>query len=212
MLSMKLKELKGTYDAVFSLGNLCLGAMQLEKNKLRPYSGVLDWMSSPHLPDVSRLLRYRFTGFMDLDNLRIAGMSSPSMLLVMEEAYGIMSNHDFAADKNTLSDLTDYPTVKAKFDRRIQRFLDKAASAKKILYIRTEGEQDEVSELQAVLSKLVKHDFRLLHVVHSDDTAGLVELDWPLDKVCAVKLPNNEIWSGNDHLWKMIFDGIRLSV
>ncbi|EHL78862.1 DUF1796 family putative cysteine peptidase [Bacillus smithii] len=46
---MSLEDIKGTYDSVFSLGDLCLTSIQLKKNNLRPFSGVLDWMASPSL-------------------------------------------------------------------------------------------------------------------------------------------------------------------
>jgi hypothetical protein len=39
---MKLVDVKGTYNAIFSLGDLCLTAIQLEKNNLRPFSGMLE--------------------------------------------------------------------------------------------------------------------------------------------------------------------------
>jgi len=31
---MSLKDISGTYDAIFSLGDLCLAAVQLRKNNL----------------------------------------------------------------------------------------------------------------------------------------------------------------------------------
>jgi Putative papain-like cysteine peptidase (DUF1796) len=40
---MSLKDISGNYVAIFSLGGDCLEAIQLRKNNLRPFAGVLDW-------------------------------------------------------------------------------------------------------------------------------------------------------------------------
>ncbi|MBA2873400.1 DUF1796 family putative cysteine peptidase [Thermaerobacillus caldiproteolyticus] len=208
---MGLEVIKGTYDSVFSLGDLCLTAIQLKKNNLRPFSGVLDWMASPSLSNVNRLLRNRFAGFMDLPNLRIIGYATDQLICVSDDAYQIVSNHDFEVGKNTLSYLGGYPEVKEKFDRRIRRFLEKMETSQRILFVRTEGTFEEVLELESVLSEMVKNDFRILLVNHSN-VNGIVEKNWPIERVCVVELPNHDKWNANDHYWKTIFDGVHLSV
>lgn len=209
---MKIVDIKGKYDAIFSLGDLCLAALQLRKNNLRPFAGPLDWMSSPSLKDVNRLLKNKFAGFMDLPNLVPTGYSTgvnttDPFICATDSYYHIVSSHDFKADRNTLYNLATYPEVRKKLDRRIKRFLEKLATGKRILFIRTEGSFEEVLELESVLSKLVKHDFNILLIDHSY-VNGIVEKEWPVERVCAVTLPNVEKWSGNDHLWKIILDGI----
>lgn len=62
---MKLQDIKGSYNAIYSLGDLCLASIQLKQNNLRTFAGVLDWAGSPILPDVTRLLQNRFAGLMD---------------------------------------------------------------------------------------------------------------------------------------------------
>ncbi|MCD9026468.1 DUF1796 family putative cysteine peptidase [Cohnella silvisoli] len=206
---MRLDDLKGEYDATFSLGDLCLSSLQLKKNGLRPFSGVLDWMSSSNLSDVNLLLRNRFIGFFDYENLTVLGMAYEDFICVKDNGYNLVSNHDFRLNDNTISNLSGYSKVMEKYNRRIARFLDKAQTCKKILYVRTEGDFEDVAALQQALSGIVKHDFRILHVIH-DNVGGIVELNWPLEKVCAVKLPNAEIWLGNDSLWTAMFEGIQL--
>lgn len=204
---MRLAELKGNYDAIFSLGDLCLASIQLKKNNLRPYSGVLDWMGSPQLSDVNRLLMNNFIGFMELENLSLVGDANEEMLLVSDNVYHILSNHDFSKAHNTYTHLATYPEVKQKFDRRIQRFLEKTDHCQSSLFVRTEGNFQDVYDLQVVLSGLVRNDFRILLINHAP-VSGIVELDWPLDKVCALQLPNQDKWVSNDHFWKMILEGI----
>ena len=68
---MNLEGIKGHYDAIFSLGDLCLTSLQLKDNNLRTFSGILDWVSSPSLKNVNVLLQNRFADFLNLKNLRI---------------------------------------------------------------------------------------------------------------------------------------------
>ncbi len=80
-------------------------------------------------------------------------------------------------------------------------------NARRILFVRTEATFDEAVQLEEMLSKIVKHDFKILIVNHTG-TQGLVERNWPLKKVCAVEFPNVDMWEGNHALWDKILDGI----
>lgn len=205
---MNINEIKGKYDAVFSLGDLCLTSIQLKKHNLRPYSGVLDWVASPMLSKVNKLLENRFVGFMDYENLRVLGYAD-TFICVSDDGYHLVSNHDFGGDDNTLEHLWGYKEVMEKYNRRIDRFLKEVDSAKKILFVRTEGTFEDAIELQNVLSKIVKHDFRVLLINHTD-VDGIVEKNWPLEKICSLEFPNKDKWEGNHELWESVLDGVRL--
>ncbi|MEC0241717.1 DUF1796 family putative cysteine peptidase [Paenibacillus dokdonensis] len=207
---MRIADLKGTYDAIFSLGDLCLASMQLEKFDLRPYAGPLDWMATHNLADVNRLLRNHFANFMEYNNLVVEKRISDQLYLVRETNYDFLSNHDFFTHNNFPPYLAAYPEVKAKYDRRVQRFMEKMAYSPNILFIRTEGSFEHAQELQTVLSGLVAHDFKVLLINHTA-VPNVVETDWPLEKICSIQLPNDEKWDGNDHLWADIFNGIHLN-
>lgn len=207
---MGVENIKGSYDAIFSLGDLCLTSIQLEKNNLRNFSGVLDWMASPFLNHVNRLLENRFIGFFDKDNLRIIGYASESIICVSDEGYQLVSNHDFETSKgNTLQELNSYDEVMEKYQRRINRTLDKFDHAERLLFIRTEGNFEDTMELHRVLSSVVKNDFQILIVNHTS-TSEMKEKSWPIDKVTVVELPEHDKWNSNDHLWKSILDGVTL--
>jgi hypothetical protein len=206
---MELTQLKGNYDAIFSLGDLCLTSIQLKKHKLRPYSGVLDWVASPSLSTVNELLENRFIGFMDYDNLRVLGYAD-TFICVSDDGYNIVSNHDFSGDKNTLEYLGSYLEVMEKYERRIQRFLSEMNTAKRILFVRTEGTFEDAAALQDVLSGIVKHDFSVLLINHTS-VHGMVEKNWPLEKVCSVEFPNSNIWEDNHELWNEVLRGIHLT-
>ncbi|MFP7274543.1 DUF1796 family putative cysteine peptidase [Bacillus paralicheniformis] len=214
---MNLKEIKGQYNAVFSLGHLCLTAIQLKNNDLRPFSGPLDWVTIHSLTDLNLLLRNRFTDFMEPKNLRVIGYNTGekkeegSTIYVSDDFYNIGSVHDFDANQNTLDHLATYPEVIEKYNRRIDRFIEKMSTSKRILFVRTEGEGSfkEAQELELVLSDLVQHDFSVLLVKHSK-VNGIVEKNWPLEKTCTVELPDKEIWESNNDLWASLFKGITL--
>ncbi|MDF2855968.1 MAG: peptidase [Neobacillus sp.] len=208
-INVGLETINGNYDAIFSLGDLCLASIQLRKHNLRPFAGVIDWMGSPFLYDVNRLLKNKFQGFMELSNLSIRGYANEQNLLVADDQYNIMSNHDFDTARNTLAYLATYPEVKAKFDRRINRFLNKLETSKRILFVRTEGTFDEVLALEETLSKLVKGDFRILVINHSN-VNDIVVQNWPLEKVCSLEFPNIEKWEGNNALWDRILKDVHI--
>ena len=205
---MNLSQLKGEYDAIFSLGDLCLASIQLKKHNLRPYSGVLDWMASPELSMVNELLENRFIGFLEYDNLRVIGYAD-DFICVSDDGYNFVSNHDFDGEKNTLTYLGGYAEVMEKYERRIQRFLSEMENAKRILFVRTEGTLEDAAVLQDVLSKIVKHDFSILLINHTY-VQGIVEKSWPLEKVCSIEFPNKDKWEGNHDLWEEVLIGIRL--
>lgn len=205
---MDLSQLKGEYDAIFSLGDLCLASIQLKKHNLRPYSGVLDWMASPELSKVNELLENRFSGFLEYDNLRVIGYAD-SFICVSDDGYNLVSNHDFDGERNTLEYLGAYVDVMEKYERRIQRFLTEMTNAKRILFVRTEGTLMDAAELQDVLSRIVKHDFSILLINHTH-VQEIKETSWPLEKVCSIEFPNKDIWEGNHDLWKEVLSEIRL--
>ncbi|MEK5148687.1 DUF1796 family putative cysteine peptidase [Psychrobacillus sp. FSL K6-4615] len=205
---MNLSQLKGEYDAIFSLGDLCLASIQLKKHNLRPYSGVLDWMASIDLSKVNELLENRFIGFLEYDNLRVIGYAD-DFICVSDDGYNLVSNHDFDGEKNTLTYLGGYAEVMEKYERRIQRFLSEMENAKRILFVRTEGTLEDAAVLQDVLSRIVKHDFSILLINHTY-VPGIVEKSWPLEKVCSIEFPNKDKWEGNHDLWEEVLSGIRL--
>ncbi|WP_033828849.1 DUF1796 family putative cysteine peptidase [Bacillus andreraoultii] len=209
---MSLQKIKGSYDAVFSLGHLCLPAMQMKKFNLRPFSGVFDWVGSPQLSKVNQLIQTRFTDFLNMNNLRPDKYLSPTDLYVYDFKYDIGFNHDFKTDKNTLTHLGGYPEVKEKYDRRINRFLEKLSSSKRILFIRTEKSEanfQDVQQLEKILMNMVAHDFQIL-LIHHKDIQKMTVVKSPFAKVTIVELPNKEIWNENDPYWAKILHRVRL--
>jgi len=206
---MKLNEIKGEYDAVFSLGENCLPAMKMRQFHLRPFAGPLDWVGIRYAHNVANLIRTNFTGFLAEENLVTTGYASDSDLLVYDIENIISFNHDFKTDRNTIDSLMDLPFIQQKYYRRISRFIESVQTDKRILFIRSVATPEEVVELQAALREVVKGDFTLLVVNHYPITE-IIEQEWSIDNVCVLCLPDADIWDGNDHLWQTIFTGISI--
>ena len=205
---MKVQELKGQYDAIFSLGSNCSPAIQLQKNNLRPYAGVLDWLTSYSLTNLNILLRNRFVGFMELQNMSVEGIDAHEKSYVLKDrAYNIASHHDFPIHTNTPGNLVSYFEFKGKLDRRIRRFLDKTETSKNILFIRTGGTYSEMLELHSILSSMVRHEFKLI-LINYTAISGMIEHACDLDNVALLEMQGHDIWRHNDHLWRSVFDGI----
>jgi Putative papain-like cysteine peptidase (DUF1796) len=206
---MRFQQLKGEYDAVYSLGHLCLGALQMRKFNLRPFSGVLDWVGSPNLANISHLIAHDFENFLNLSHLQPVKYISPTDLYVWDSYYDIGFNHDFKTDKNTLEHLGGFYEVKEKYNRRIQRFNEKLTSSKRILFIRTEGSKEDIAVLQQILAYKCKADFEILVVNHLP-IQSMIEQFWNIPNVTVAEMPNDEIWDGNDAYWAEVFDGVTL--
>jgi len=202
-----LQDIKGVYSAVFSLGLNCLPGMEMKAHGLRKFAGPIDWMGTPVLPQISRMLRNRFQGMLVYPNLVLVNQASDELYNVLDREYELYMNHDFYTHNNFPPHFAAFPEIKAKYDRRIARFLQYVESGGRILFIRTDSSYEEVKELEAVLEELCTGPFYVLVVNH----APVVELEWQewnLKHVCPVLMPNVDIWISNRHRWSFLFRDI----
>jgi hypothetical protein len=209
---MQFKDIKRSYNTVYSLGKNCWPAAALRNYGLRLSSGVLDWNVSLSLSDVNSLLKNRFEGFLELQNLSFYSyFNNGTELQIMDNRYNIISSHDFKTDVNTSTSLPSYPEVKDKYNRRIKLFLEKMETSEWILFIRTGGTYNEAVELQDILSKLVKHNFCVLLIVDTDSTL-ITEEDWGLKNICVIKSRAANDMPNYDHpTWSMLLNGITVT-
>lgn len=206
---MNLQDIKGQYHAIYSLGNNCLPAIQLRTHGLRKYAGPLDWMGSPMLPQVTRLLLRHFEGFLYYPNLTAIEKANPELYNVHDREYDLYLNHDFYTHNNFPPHLAAYPEIKEKYDRRISRFLQDINSGLPLMFIRTDAVYEEVVDLNKVLKHIVRGPYRLLIVNHTN-VEVMTEQEWSLDNVAVVLMPDKEIWAGNNHWWMVMFNGVSL--
>jgi hypothetical protein len=224
-MKLNLNDIKKSYDVIVSLGSSCSPAMQLRRHNLRRFSGPLDWSVSLTLSDVSRLLKNKFDGFMEIKNMRLLeethffldegvavlprdGSTQPiKSYFVKDTYYNILSVHDFPILPNQDWSVT-YPSYKEKLNYRINRFLEKITNSQSVLFVRWKASYDEAIELQSVLSEIVNGHFNILILHPVDGSQGVSEMNWGLDKVCSVKVPND---TNDNSTWDFVLNGITLN-
>ncbi|MTT30899.1 peptidase [Terrilactibacillus sp. BCM23-1] len=215
---MKLNDIKGSYDVIVSLGFACNPAMKLREHNLRTFSSPLDWCVSHDLHDVSRLFKSRFKDYMKLENMRLMEGSNHILLdegtfkpiktyYVEDTYYHVISVHDFPILPNQEWYAT-YPAFKEKLDRRINRLFNKLERSEKVLFIRWKGSYENSLELQSVLSEIVKGQFTILILNPVDGLQGIEEVDWGLNGICAVNVPDIPF---DDTTWNAILNGVSLT-
>jgi hypothetical protein len=208
---MKLKDLRGTYDSVFSLGRRCLTAIHMEENKLRSYPGVFDWMLAPELASVNYMIKHRFQGFMELQNMQVVGKTDHNYI-VYDAMSHFYSYHDFSLLKNRYNQLHTYPEFKLKLNHRIERFNERLDEDSIFLFVRVQGSYRDVTELERVLSERVRGDFRIL-IVNEGKMDHIVEIDWGLEKTCVIEVAYTDTHPFvNDYQWSRMLEGIRIAI
>ncbi|WP_242450849.1 DUF1796 family putative cysteine peptidase [Priestia endophytica] len=228
MNNLNLQDIKGSYDAVFSLGSACNPALQFQRLNLRRLtSSPLDWSYSPFLSDVNRLLKNSFKGFMELKNMRVVNdkgdyvyahdgapvvpdkeIQIPTKSYVIQDTlYNIFSAHDFPIIANQ-SWLVTYPSFKKTLNYRIYRFLKKVANSESVLFVRWVANYNEAVELQSILSHMVKGRFNVLILNPVEYLEEITEVDWGLDRTCVVNVPSDP---NSDSTWDHVLNGVTLT-
>ncbi|MCJ7983310.1 papain-like cysteine peptidase [Priestia sp. OVL9] len=228
MINLNLQDIRGSYDAIFSLGSACNPALQFQRLNLKRFtSSPLDWNYSPFLSDVNRLLKNKFNGFMELKNMRVINDKGVSMYadegvfvfpdkglhkpiksyLVLDTVYKIFSAHDFPIIPNQNWFLA-YPPFKKTLSYRIDRFLDKVKNSQSILFVRWVANYQEAVELESTLSILTKGNFKVLILNPIESLQGISEVDWGLSRTCVVNVPNDP---NSNVTWDYVLNGVTLT-
>ncbi|MCA0993869.1 DUF1796 family putative cysteine peptidase [Guptibacillus hwajinpoensis] len=213
---MKLDEIKKPYDLIVSLGSSCSPAAHLRRNHLRKFSMPFDWIVTPNLPDVGRVIQNQFQNFMLLENLRLqdgqANFLDDTESIQTSKAYfvqdiqnNMLSVHDFPVH----SDLSvTYPAYRQKLDRRIERFLLHLQHSSSVLFIRWAGTAEQAIELQQILRTCTSGSSDLLLLSPVDNLKIMKDTKCAVDEVCIVNVPNQP---EDAALWDIILKGISLN-
>ncbi|WP_129709820.1 DUF1796 family putative cysteine peptidase [Priestia megaterium] len=215
---MNLQNIKRSYDVIVSLGSACNPAMKLREHNLRRFSGPIDWSVSHSLSDVNRLLKNKFDGFMELNNMRLIDGSNHVLNdgiftqpikshYIQDMYYNIISVHDFPVIQNQDWTAT-YPSYKKKLNYRIDRFMDKITTSQSVLFIRWSASYEQTTELISVLSEITQGEFNILILNPVEGIQNVIEVDWELDNVCSVNVPNLPF---DDSTWDYVLNGIKLT-
>ena len=209
---MNLNQIKRPYDMIVSLGWNCQTAFQLKRKKLRSFTGPIDWMYSYSVSHLCRLLKQKFNGFMEVENMRIEGIQGTnSCYTVSDLNTKCVSVHDFLVTENSDTSLLTYPQFKEKMNRRIEKLYNSLAISDSALFVRIQANRDEALELKNAISEIYHGDFSIL-IINYTKEEKVIEIDWAIDRVCAVEIPNSvNAWTGCNSAWDTILEGVTLS-
>ncbi|MFP3125386.1 papain-like cysteine peptidase [Ectobacillus funiculus] len=207
------------------MGSACDPTIHIKRLNLRKASLPLDWVASLSLSNVSRLLENKFTGYMELDNMRLKDGSAfylndgdaifsddrftkPVQSYFVEDTfYNIISVHDFPILPNQDWTAT-YPSFKEKLNKRVNRFLDLMNTSQSILFVRWFANYHQAAELQSALYKITNGLFHIVIINPVEGLPNVSEVDWGLDRVCSVQVPNR---IHDTTIWDYILKGVTLT-
>ena len=132
--------LSAKYDFVCSVGSDCGCAWHLATNRLRPASYPLDWVGTEliGIEGVAALIDRDFKGFLDPENLERnpnpprGPTDDHKHDYYCDRGAGIIAIHDFPTGVPLEE---SYPAVKAKYDRRIDRFYRTMRASRRVLLV-----------------------------------------------------------------------------
>lgn len=123
-----------SYDLAFSLGFSCGASTALRAAGLQQASYPLDWIGSPGIVASARMIAADFSGWFEKDDLRLydirRGALNKHVYLNVRTGFGFP--HDFSS---FIGFEEAYPEIRAKYDRRIARFLEETGRAKRLLAV-----------------------------------------------------------------------------
>ena len=162
------------YDFVFGIGEACSCSTALRAAHLQIQSFPTDWLSGLDIKGRTALVVSDFQDFFNAEDLKYTGDNKKSDTYVNTRT-GITFYHDFPLH----SDFTaQYPSVKAKYDKRIVRMLSAIKNARNALIVymnipTREKERPADEELISCLTAFEKHfpdtKFDLLYLTNDSD-------------------------------------------
>jgi len=217
-LKLKLQEIKKTYDIIIPCGSSCAPTLNLRRLGLRKFSLPLDWVYAESFAEVGRIYRNRFKEYMELKNLTLINGSAKyfdddvtiqavNTYFVKDNYYKVTSVHDFPIlpDQKWFE---TYPNYKKKLNERIARFNETIDKSNSILFVRWATNYEHAFLFHQAMKDMLKEKFSVLILIPSDNTTSISELEWNLENVCVVQVPNR---INDDSIWNHVYKGIQLN-
>ncbi len=127
------------FDFAFPLGAGCSCSMMLREKGLQFASFPLDWVgtldfgAAHDMREKTNLVANGFAGWLREENLeRAPKYDSPKFLGYFDRGTGLYFTHDFAPGSDIRR---EYPSVSAKYARRIERFKKLLSGARRVLVV-----------------------------------------------------------------------------
>jgi len=147
------------YDIVFSLGFSCGCSQSLRAAGLQFASYPLDWLGIPDLSTAAKIVGQGFSGWMEPEDFGLVDVNHGvgfCTRIYLNEKTQLGYSHEFS-DMQRFDAV--FPKVKETYDRRVERFMSEAGSAKRILAVylehTTRGKADDgtIKDAASVLRK-----------------------------------------------------------
>ena len=169
---------KCRYDYIIAIGQNCFAPRVLLVNKLRQFSGPLDWLEFFNYSSAIDTLKEKFRNFFDKENLVYFGINTDSYTDVYKNKRKIKFIHDFPVNSKGVEFDELYTKSKEKYERRINRFIEKVRNSKVLLlyveWIRLYKNNTGITNktLSAdikELNSIYNSNFDILYIKHNPD-------------------------------------------
>jgi hypothetical protein len=203
------------FDFIFSLGENCAAATYLRRFNLRYISSPFDWLCNVSLKTRVDLLVNGFNGFLEKQNLcRIEKNRNgdPHHDFYLDKKLGFKFLHDFPVGKS-LDD--SFPAVKEKYNRRIERLLQRLKTPQNVLCVWSGYDFPIVyKELQNAISCLSESfpevNFSLL-VIENDMTSSRIKEKQIGDDIIVFTgpfIPDKTLFEGDKTMLNLVYSQI----
>jgi hypothetical protein len=189
------------FDKVLSVGHACDTAFQIRRHFVQTEAYPFDWLTTP-LTGLAALIEHDFAGFLDEGNLTPAGK------YLRDTKYEVRFLHEFPDPTRFKENLAE---VRAKYQRRIRRWLSVMKPGASVLFVRSEQfvNAANVNEEKArALLKLLQTKYKAVKIhllVQNPPPAGIPEIVEDNLWLLQLKVPEPWIWSGDDAAWSEMF-------
>ena len=158
------------YDLIFSLGAACSCAQTLISANLRQFSSPFDWLFGSDFVSRCKILTSDFERFLEEKDLEYSHSERSISCDAYYNRYNDLTfNHDFEAKKELKE---TFPQVKEKYNRRINRLLQKIQEARTILIVYIETPDIENHST----NKEILSGWRKIHQKYPDKKIDLLYL------------------------------------
>ena len=167
------------YDFFCSLGLDCTMAGCVRMANTRSFSGPFDWLNGGTLESRINLINTEFKDFLnkdDLEEIIMENDNQPDKKRYKNTRTGLCFHHDWLAANPFLS---EYISVKEKYDRRINRFMNLLAKQRGCLFVFDKDGQISKKELLKAADLLSsKHTIVCISNDESMKTTDIKELKY----------------------------------
>lgn len=130
--------------------------------------------------------------------------------------YNVISVHDFPMVPGQHW-ILNYLSFKRTIKQRVQRMYEWFRKSSSLLFIRWSAidiDEDqlkkEAAELEMLLSNCVKGNFNILMIYPTDKEEQLTEVDWGMNHVCVIYVPEKTDPITDDDNWDRLLNGISI--